>query len=60
MKKVVSTLIFSLLLCLSAVTVFAQDEMTNDEVISLTKAGLSSAIIVGKIKSTKSMMTSIS
>ena len=53
MKIVVSTLIFSLLLCLSAATVFAQDEMTNDEVISLTKAGLSSSIIVGKIKTTK-------
>lgn len=53
MKKVVSILLFSLLLCFSAATVFAQDEMTNDEVISLTKAGLSGSIIVGKIKTTK-------
>lgn len=53
MKKVVSTLIFSLLLCFGAATAFAQDEMTNDEVISLTKAGLSSSIIVGKIKTSK-------
>lgn len=53
MKRVVSTLIFSLLLCFGAATAFAQDEMTNDEVISLTKAGLSSSIIVGKIKTSK-------
>ncbi len=53
MKKVVSTLIFSVLLCFGAMTAFAQDEMTNDEVISLTKAGLSSSIIVGKIKTSK-------
>lgn len=54
MKKVVSTLIFSLLLCFGAATAFAQDEMTNDEVISLTKAGLSGSIIVGKIRTSKS------
>ncbi len=53
MKKVVSTLIFSLLLCFSAATVFAQEEMTNDEVISLTRAGLAGSIIIGKIRSTK-------
>ncbi|MBK7934090.1 MAG: hypothetical protein IPK01_11450 [Acidobacteria bacterium] len=53
MKKVVSTLIFSLLLCFSAATVFAQEEMTNDEVISLTRAGLAGSIIIGKIRTTK-------
>ncbi len=53
MKKVVSTLIFSLLLCFGAATVFAQEEMTNDEVISLTRAGLAGSIIIGKIRSTK-------
>jgi len=42
-------------MCLSLVVVmasaaFGQETMTNDEVISLTKAGLSSAIIIGKIK----------
>src|SRR6185436_17286635 len=30
------------------------DVMTNDEVISLTKAGLSQAIIIGKIRTGKS------
>ena len=53
MKKLVSTLIFGLLLCFGATMAFAQDEMTNDEVISLTKAGLSGSIIVGKIKTSK-------
>ncbi len=51
MKKAISTLIFCLLLSFSAAAVFAQEAMINDEVISLTKAGLSSSIIVGKIKS---------
>ena len=52
--------IFSLLIALfvcagSLSNVAAQDEvMTNDEVISLTKAGLSPAIIIGKIRSGKS------
>ncbi len=41
------------MLCLSAVSVFAQDTMSNDEVISLTKAGLASSIIVGKIRTSK-------
>ena len=43
----------SVMLCVGAVTVFAQDTMTNDEVISLTKAGLAGSIIVGKIRTTK-------
>lgn len=42
-------------ICLSLVmtissAALAQETMTNDEVISLTKAGLSSSIIIGKIK----------
>lgn len=53
MKKAISIIIFSLVFSFSVVSVFAQDEMTNEEVISLTKAGLSSSIIVGKIKSSK-------
>jgi len=53
MKKAISTLVFCLLLSFSAAAVFAQEQMTNDEVISLTKAGLASSIIIGKIKSTK-------
>lgn len=37
-----------------APSVFAQDEtMTNQEVISLTKAGLNSSLIINKIKSSK-------
>jgi hypothetical protein len=45
-----------LFLCVALYSsVAAQDEaMTNDEVISLTKAGLSPSIIIGKIRSGKS------
>lgn len=44
--------------CLLTLTAFttaslAQDVMSNDEVITLTKAGLSSSIIVGKIRTSK-------
>lgn len=53
MKKTISTLVLGIMLCLSAVSVFAQDTMSNDEVISLTKAGLASSIIVGKIRTSK-------
>jgi hypothetical protein len=58
MKK--SNFIFVCLLlvavCLAASSnTFAQDEvMTNDEVISLAKAGLNSSIIVNKIRTSKS------
>lgn len=48
MKKVVSALLLSLVVSISA---FAQETMTNDEVISLTKAGLAGSIIIGKINS---------
>ena len=53
MKKAISTIVMGLLFCFSAATVFAQEEMSNDEVISLTRAGLASSIIIGKIKTTK-------
>jgi hypothetical protein len=52
--------IFSLMLAIALCAVlcsstFAQDDtMTNDEVITLTKAGLSPSIIIGKIRSGKS------
>lgn len=39
----------SLLLAVSSAAI-GQEKMTNDEVISLAKAGLSSSIIIGKIK----------
>jgi len=50
------TLFIAGLVCLiSFTTVRAQDEvMTNEEVISLAKAGLSPGIIIGKIRSGKS------
>ena len=49
-----SLLVFMLCFAFYA-NVAAQDEsMTNDEVISLTKAGLSPSIIIGKIRSGKS------
>lgn len=47
-------LLFSLVFAFGAVNVSAQDEvMTNDEVITLTKAGLSSGLIVNKIRTSK-------
>lgn len=50
-----SLLVVVLCLTLSAIDVHAQGEvMTNDEVITLAKAGLSPSIIVGKIRSGKS------
>jgi len=38
------------ILLLVAATAFAQETMTNEEVVSLTKAGLSPTIIIGKIR----------
>ncbi|PYS99605.1 MAG: hypothetical protein DMF63_11005 [Acidobacteria bacterium] len=54
--RFILTVLLAGLVCLgSLTTVCAQDEMmTNDEVISLSKAGLSTGIIVGKIRSSKS------
>jgi hypothetical protein len=51
-KSLFSVTVFAIALSLASVT-FAQETMTNDEVISLTKAGLASSIIVGKIRSSK-------
>jgi hypothetical protein len=48
-KSSIFVLCLSLMLVVSS-AVFAQETMTNDEVISLAKAGLSSSIIIGKIK----------
>jgi hypothetical protein len=48
--------IFTLLIvfCVMTVPISAQDEtMTNEEVISLTRAGLASSLIVGKIRTSK-------
>jgi hypothetical protein len=44
----------SLLICFS-ISVAAQETMSNDEVISLTKAGLASSVIIGKIRTSKPM-----
>lgn len=54
MKRSFSILMLAMALMLLSVSAFAQDTMTNDEVISLTKAGLAPSIIVGKINTTKS------
>ncbi len=52
MKRKFSILAMCLsLVMISTAATFAQETMTNDEVISLTKAGLSSSIIIGKIRS---------
>ncbi len=53
MKRTISTLVLGIMLCFGALSAFAQDAMTNDEVISLTKAGLAAPIIVGKIRTSK-------
>ncbi len=54
--RFIFSLLIAVMLCIGAYTnVRAQGEvMTNDEVITLTKAGLSPAIIIGKIRSGKS------
>jgi hypothetical protein len=39
-----------MMLLFVATTAFAQEAMTNEEVVSLTKAGLSPTIIIGKIR----------
>jgi len=44
--------IFAVVMLLASMA-FAQETMTNDEVITLTKAGLSGPIIEGKIRSSK-------
>lgn len=56
MRTKVFVLSIVTMLCLAAVSsVSAQDEvMTNDEVISLTKAGLAGSVIIGKIRTSKS------
>ncbi len=54
--RFILSLLTAVMLCIGAHTnVRAQGEvMTNDEVITLTKAGLSASIIIGKIRSGKS------
>jgi len=54
MKKAFSALALTAAIVFGSVFAMAQDKMTNDEVISLTKAGLASSIIIGKINSTPS------
>jgi hypothetical protein len=51
-KSLFSIALFAVVLSLAS-AVFAQETMTNEEVISLTKAGLASSIIVGKIRTSK-------
>lgn len=46
-------LLAAAMLCGSAATVSAQETMTNDEVISLSRAGLNPTLIVGKIRTSK-------
>jgi hypothetical protein len=55
MKRRIVLLGATLALVLGAASAaIAQEAMTNDEVISLTKAGLASSIIIGKIRTSKS------
>ena len=50
-KRLIAAAVFVLLSL--AASGFAQDTMTNEEVISLTKAGLANSIIVSKIRTSK-------
>ena len=56
MKSRVFAFAIALVLAFGAInTITAQDEvMTNDEVISLTKAGLAGSVVIGKIRTSKS------
>lgn len=55
LKEFVFVGLLAVALCLAVgASAFAQDEvMTNEEVISLTKAGLASSVIIGKIRVSK-------
>jgi hypothetical protein len=53
MKKFIILSTFIITLCFAGVS-FGQELLTNDEVISLSKAGLSSSIIIDKIRNSKS------
>jgi len=50
MKTLFSVLALTALLSFAAISTFAQEKLTNAEVISLTKAGLASSVIVEKIR----------
>lgn len=56
MKSRIIAFAFAFVLAFGAIgSVYAQDEvMTNDEVISLTKAGLAASVVIGKIRTSKS------
>jgi hypothetical protein len=55
MKRITFFMVAMLALTIGASTVArAQETMTNDEVISLTKAGLAGSVIIGKIRTSKS------
>src|SRR5436305_1448099 len=51
-NSLIAAAIVGLLLSV-ATAAFAQETMTNDEVISLTKAGLAGSVIIGKIRTSK-------
>lgn len=52
-KSFIAVALAAALLMMSSAAL-AQETMSNDEVISLTKAGLASSVIIGKIKTSKS------
>jgi hypothetical protein len=54
-QRFIFSLLFAALICAFSYTLATAQEnpMTNDEVITLTKAGLSPSIIIGKIRSSK-------
>lgn len=53
--NIIALCLLAMAFCIaSAMPASAQDTMNNDEVISLTKAGLNPSLIVGKIRTSKS------
>jgi hypothetical protein len=52
-NSLIITAVLTALLTMASAA-FSQEMMTNDEVISLTKAGLASSVIIGKIHTSKS------
>lgn len=53
MKRTISTIFAAAVLVFVTATAFAQETLTNDDVISLTKAGLAASIIKDKIATSK-------
>lgn len=52
-KLMITVLVLAVIVCATGLAVAQDETMTNNEVISLSKAGLSSSIIIDKIRTSK-------